>query len=161
MPDSSIDHGTQSLKPEELTKATQPLTPMSFHISTKDNSSFEPGRRSFFKYRDTGVTAATNGRIRAQVSTCISAMDRETGWHYHLCETQLGYVIKGWVDLQFEDGTEIRAEAGDVMVIPGGTKHNELRTSDDLEALDISLPADMGTVPCEMPDSFTAARKSA
>jgi len=35
--------------------------------------------------------------------------------------------------------------------IPGGLKHNELRTSDDLEILEISLPGEIGTVPVEPP----------
>jgi hypothetical protein len=30
-------------------------------------------------------------------------------------------------------------------------KHNEIRTSDDVEILEVCLPANMGTVPCEAP----------
>jgi hypothetical protein len=36
-------------------------------------------------------------------------------------------------------------------MIPGNTPHNETGTSDTLELLEVSVPADMGTEPCEAP----------
>jgi mannose-6-phosphate isomerase-like protein (cupin superfamily) len=59
--------------------------------------------------------------------------------------------LKGWVELEFEDGTSCRLEAGDSCFIPGGMRHNEIGTSDDLEILEVCLPADMGTVPVDPP----------
>ena len=58
---------------------------------------------------------------------------------------------RGWVELEFEDGSSCRLEAGDSCFIPGGMHHNEIRTSDDLEILEVCLPANMGTVPVEPP----------
>jgi hypothetical protein len=29
-------------------------------------------------------------------------MTQPTGWHYHVCEGQLEYMLGGWVDLEFE-----------------------------------------------------------
>ena len=109
------------------------------------------GRRTFFKYRDLGVTAASNGWMRAQLTTAITGMTEPTGWHYHVCEGQFVYTLKGWVELEFEDGTSCRLEAGDSCFIPGGMRHNEIGTSDDLEILEVCLPADMGTVPVDPP----------
>jgi hypothetical protein len=40
---------------------------------------------------------------------------------------------------------------GESLFIPGGMRHNALRTSDDLELLEVFMPADMGTVPCDRP----------
>src|SRR6266436_6416949 len=91
------------------------------------------GRRTFFKYRDLGVTAASNGWMRAQLTTAITGMTEPTGWHYHVCEGQFVYTLKGWVELEFEDGTSCRLEAGDSCFIPGGMRHNEIGTSDYLE----------------------------
>jgi len=110
-----------------------------------------PGRRDFFQYRDLGVTAASRGHMRAQVTSAIRGMTQPTGWHYHLCESQFVYALKGWVDLEFEDGTRCRVAAGESIYIPGGLRHNEIATSDDLEILEISVPADMGTQPCDPP----------
>ena len=45
----------------------------------------------------------------------------------------------------------LRCEKGDSVYIPGGLKHNELRTSDDFEILEMSTPGEIGTVACENP----------
>ena len=110
-----------------------------------------PGRRDFFKYRDLGVTQASLGRMRAQTMTAVRGMTEPTGWHYHECEGQFVYALKGWVDLEFEGGEKIRVSEGESLFIPGGMRHNETATSDDLEILELSIPAEMGTVPCEAP----------
>jgi quercetin dioxygenase-like cupin family protein len=110
-----------------------------------------PGRRSFFEYRDLGVTKATNGWMRAQMTVAKTGMTQPTGWHYHVCDGQFVYIVKGFVDLEFEDGQTLHCTPGDSIFIPGGMKHNEIRTSDDLEILEVSVPAEIGTVPCEKP----------
>jgi len=133
----------------EKPKATQPEPKRAW--ASKADAKYVPGRRAFFKYRELGVTEASNGRMRAQVTSTTSGMSRPTGWHYHVCESQLVYMLSGWVDLEFEDGETIRVEAGDSLYIPGGLRHNELRTSDTFELLEVSVPADMGTVACDPP----------
>ena len=138
----------------DLTDAKRPLTPMSTHFATKENTRFVPGRRDWLHYLDAGLAEASGGRVRATLSAATGAMTTETGWHYHECEMQIAYITNGWIDLQYEDGTEVRLEAGDIMFVPGGVKHNELRTSDDIAGLEITIPADMGTVPCEMPEGW-------
>jgi hypothetical protein len=112
--------------------------------ATLANAKYVPGRRSFFKYRDLGVTDATGGKMRAQVTSATQGLGEPTGWHYHVCDHQLVYMLKGWVDLEFEDGTKVR-------LIPGGMRHNETATADELELLEVSVPADMKTVVCEPP----------
>jgi quercetin dioxygenase-like cupin family protein len=113
------------------------------------------GRREFFKYRDLGVAEASNGNMRAQVMMASQGMSRPTGWHYHECEGQFIYILKGWVELQFEDGRTIKVEEGDSLFIPGYLRHNETRTSDTMEILEVSVPGEMGTKPCEAPAGFT------
>ena len=108
-------------------------------------------RRAFFKYRELGVTEATQGRMRAQVTSTTAPMDRATGWHYHTCEMQFVYVLAGWIDLEFERGKPVRFQAGDTVMIPGGAPHQENCTSDDFEILEVSVPAEMGTVNCDPP----------
>ena len=109
------------------------------------------GRRDFFTYRDLGAKAASGGQMRAQLTKVKTGMTQPTGWHYHVCENQFVYVLNGWVELEFEGGEMLRCEAGDTVYIPGGLKHNELRTSDDFEIIEISTPGEIGTVPCEKP----------
>jgi len=120
------------------------------HASAR-NPQFVDGRRDFFTYRDLGVKDGSNGQMRAQVMKAITGMTEPTGWHYHLCEGQFVYAIKGWVELEFETGESLRLEPGDSLFIPGGLRHNEIRTSDDVEILEFSVPGELGTVPCEPP----------
>ncbi len=109
------------------------------------------GRRDFFSYRDLGVKEASQGQMRGQVMKAITGMTQPTGWHYHTCDGQFVYALKGWVELEFETGETLRLEPGDSVFIPGGMPHNELRTSDDVEILEISVPGELGTVPCDPP----------
>jgi quercetin dioxygenase-like cupin family protein len=124
---------------------------MKLALSFAREPHFIAGRRDFFKYRDLGVTDATNGRMRAQVTSAKTGMTRPTGWHYHTCETQLVYLLRGWIDLEFEGRGVVRLGAGDSVMIPGGLIHQEIATSDDMELVEVSLPAEMGTVGCAAP----------
>jgi hypothetical protein len=45
--------------------------------------------------RDLGVIEASAGKMRAQVTSAKSAMDRATGWHYHTCDMQFVYSSGG------------------------------------------------------------------
>lgn len=124
---------------------------MTLAVSHKREARYVKGRRPFFKYRELGVTEATQGRMRAQVTSVTAPMDRATGWHYHTCEMQFVYVLGGWIDLEFEGGRKLRLEAGDSVMIPGYAPHQETATSDDFELIEVSVPAEMGTEPCDAP----------
>jgi hypothetical protein len=67
----------------------RPAEDMKLAISSAKDAHYVRGRRQFFQYRDLGVTEATGGKMRAQVTSAKSAMDRATGWHYHTCDMQL------------------------------------------------------------------------
>ena len=87
--------------------------------ATAQNSPLVAGRREFFKYRDLGVASASAGQMKAQVMTAIKGMTEPTGWHYHKCDAQFIYIMKGWVGLEFEDGNRKRVNAGESLYIPG------------------------------------------
>jgi mannose-6-phosphate isomerase-like protein (cupin superfamily) len=112
---------------------------------------FAPGRRPFFKYRDLGLEAATGGRMRAYQNSSIAGMTEPTGWHYHICEMQFVYVLKGKLIIEFEDGTVGTFTAGDAFFVPGGVRHNEIYVSEDKEALEVSVPGKIETVNVERP----------
>ena len=119
--------------------------------ATQENAPLVAGRRTFLEYQDLGVTEASEGKLRAQVMKAKAGMTEPTGWHYHVCEGQFVYALKGWVDLEFETGDKVRIKAGESLFIPGNMRHNETAMSEDLEILELSVPADMGTVPCDAP----------
>ena len=114
------------------------------------------GRRDFFQYRDLQVAEASGNLLRAQVMSSSQGLSRPTGWHFHECDGQFIYILKGWVDLEFEDGRTIRVEEGDSLFIPGYLKHNEIRTSSEMEILEVSTPGVLGTTPCDPPAGFKA-----
>jgi mannose-6-phosphate isomerase-like protein (cupin superfamily) len=119
-------------------------------VSSAAHPTLVPGRRAFFTYRDLGVTKGSQGRMRAQLTVAKDGMTQPTGWHVHLCEGQFVYLLSGWVDLEFADRT-VRLQAGDSVYIPGGTPHNEVGASTNFELLEVSVPAEMGTRPCDPP----------
>ena len=133
----------------ESTSLERPTRGMKLAISTASDARYVPGRRHFFQYRDLGVTEATGGKMRAQVTSAKTAMDRETGWHYHTCDMQFVYILRGFVDVEFAGGRKARFGAGDSVMIPGGLPHQEVATSDDLELIEVSVPAEMGTEACD------------
>ena len=119
--------------------------------ATPETAPVVKGRREFFRYQDLMVAKATGGRMRAQLMSASRGMSEPAGWHYHVCEAQFVYALKGWVDLEFEDGRRIRLQAGESLLIPGGLRHNETATSEEFELLEVSVPGEMGTVPCDRP----------
>ena len=56
--------------------------------STRATAALVPGRRSFAEYRDLGVSDATGGFMRAQITSIKKGMTEPTGWHYHVCDAQ-------------------------------------------------------------------------
>ena len=58
------------------------------------------------------------------------------------------------MDLTFENGDQVRIGEGDSIYITGGMKHNETATSDTFELLEVSVPADLGTEPCDPPEGM-------
>ena len=121
-------------------------------VAKINNPVMVPGRRDFLQYRELGVTKASEGKIRAQITSASQGLSEETGWHVHLCDGQFVYILEGWVDLEFAGGRKERIVAGDSIFIPGDTPHNETATSDEFQILEVSIPADMGTEPCGKPD---------
>jgi mannose-6-phosphate isomerase-like protein (cupin superfamily) len=110
-----------------------------------------PGRRSFLQYFDLGIADASKGLISTQVTKVRSGMSNPTGWHYHDCDFQWLMITKGWLELEFENGESKRIEEGSVCFIPGGYRHNETGTSDDLEFIEIFMPPKPRTVAVESP----------
>ena len=101
-------------------------------VSRKSKPEYITGRRAFFKYREMGVSGASEGKFRVQLMSAEKGLSEPTGWHYHVCEGQFVFMLNGWVDLVFESGEEIRIGEGDSVYIPGGLRHNETATSNTL-----------------------------
>ena len=109
------------------------------------------GPRAFVEYRDLGMAEATEGRISGKHIRAIQPFSEETGWHWHDMTAHFVYVLKGWVRFQF-DGVEesVTVVAGSCLSQPGGVAHNVVGQSDDLELIEINVPADYITAECKV-----------
>ncbi|MEO0939134.1 MAG: cupin domain-containing protein [Pseudomonadota bacterium] len=63
--------------------------------------------------------------------------------HYHSVGFQLIFCYKGWVDLVYEDqGPPFRLTAGACVIQPPEIRHRVLHSGDDLEVIEIGVPAE-------------------
>jgi uncharacterized RmlC-like cupin family protein len=122
-----------------------------FVASHLDPDSFAEGLRSYARYRDLGIAAATNGLARAHVIRMIPPCEPEvvSKRHYHEVDFQMIYVLKGWIRGAYEGAGEVVMREGSCWLQPPKIKHSVLDYSDDCELLEIILPADFKTVELE------------
>jgi quercetin dioxygenase-like cupin family protein len=119
----------------------------------KDAVFRDGGLRSCFEYRDLGIADATGGRAMAHVIRAKPGAHGGFGWHKHKLDFQIYYVLKGWVRFDYEGVGEVLAEAGSCVHQPPGIAHAELAHSDDLELIEITLPAEFETIETAAPAS--------
>lgn len=119
----------------------------------KDAKFKSEGLRPCFEYRDLGIAEATGGRAMAHVIRARVGDKAGFGWHKHVLEFQMYYVLKGWIEFDYEGVGVVRAEAGSCVNQPPGIRHAEMAHSDDLELIEITLPAEFKTVDVDAPGS--------
>jgi quercetin dioxygenase-like cupin family protein len=117
-----------------------------FSVSHANASSFDGGLRAFFEYRDLGMKEATAGRVVAHVIRAVPGRHAEPERHHHEVDFQMVYILKGWIKFHYEGVGEVTLTAGSCVHQPPGIKHTELGHSDDIEILEIVMPADFKTV---------------
>jgi quercetin dioxygenase-like cupin family protein len=120
------------------------MTTKGFVVSHARDASFERGLRSFFEYRDLGIDKATQGAVVAHVIRA-SGTEFSSQPHLHRTTFQLVYVLKGWIEFEYEGQGRVRLDAGSCVYQPPGIRHRELGHSDDVEMLEVVLPADFAT----------------
>ena len=122
------------------------MTTQVFVVTHAKDARFEKGLRSFFEYRDLGMKAATGGRVTASVIRAAGSHEFSSQPHLHKTQFQLVYVLKGWIEFEYEGQGVVRLEAGSCVHQPPEIRHRELGHSHDVELLEVVLPADFDTV---------------
>ena len=116
-------------------------------LSEASTARFErEGLRADAEYRDLGLAAATQGRMGAKHIRAIQPLPAPTGWHWHDMTAHFVYVLRGSLTFRFagvEGDVVVRAGSG--LSQPAGVPHNVVARSDDLEVLEINVPAEYGT----------------
>ena len=106
------------------------------------------GLRTYAKYRDLGIAEASQGLARAHVIRLIGPCDpaEVSKLHFHDVDFQMVYVLKGWVKTYMEGQGETLMQEGSAWTQPPRIKHLITDYSDDVELLEVILPADFKTV---------------
>ena len=106
------------------------------------------GLRTYAKYRDLGIADATHGLAQAHgirlIGPCNPA--EVSKLHFHDVEFQMVYVLKGWVKTYMEGQGETLMKEGSCWTQPPRIKHLVMDYSDDVELLEVILPAEFKTV---------------
>jgi uncharacterized cupin superfamily protein len=106
------------------------------------------GLRTYAQYRDLGISDASHGLAQAHVIRLIGPCNpaEVSKLHYHDVEFQMVYVLKGWVKTYMEGQGETLMKQGSAWTQPPRIKHLILDYSDDVELLEVILPAEFKTV---------------
>jgi quercetin dioxygenase-like cupin family protein len=132
-----------------MTQPAQPLDPSfpkgPLTIARASGATWRVGLRPHFEYRDLGIDRATEGKVLAQVIRARQPCEGPGDEHTHALDFQMVYILKGWMKTRFEGEGERTLKAGDCMYQRPGIAHRVLGYSDDLEVLEITIPADFET----------------
>jgi mannose-6-phosphate isomerase-like protein (cupin superfamily) len=148
---SSIIH-----RPPELAMLEKTTSNEFSHVKPGDTPWRTDGLRDFFLYRDLGVNAATGGRAICQLVKANPDRPPEegTGWHQHIADFHIVIMTKGWARFMYGDKEHLVA-AGDCVHQQPGITHYLFDYSPDMEYIEITSPADFGTIsvegPCPVP----------
>ena len=106
------------------------------------------GLRAYAHYRDLGIATATHGLARAHVIRMLPPCNPQevSKLHTHAVDFQMVYVLKGWVKSYLEGVGETLMKEGSCWTQPPKIRHMILDYSDDVELLEVILPADFKTV---------------
>jgi mannose-6-phosphate isomerase-like protein (cupin superfamily) len=106
------------------------------------------GLRAYAHYRDLGIAAASQGLAQAHVIRLIGPCNpaEVSKLHFHDVDFQMVYVLKGWVKTYLEGQGETLMKEGSAWTQPPRIKHLILDYSDDVELLEVILPAEFRTV---------------
>jgi len=103
------------------------------------------GPRADVEYRDLGWSAATGGAIGARHIRAIVPFAQETGWHWHDMRGHFVILLRGWITFRYAGVPEpVTVRAGGTLSQPAGVAHNVVARSDDMELIEVNMPAQFG-----------------
>jgi quercetin dioxygenase-like cupin family protein len=128
-----------------LSKSRQLVTPPTQHKfevrRLQDNEPWVIGRAGML-YRDL-IPGRLGGSIIASHINIPKGGPVPDMVHYHTIGFQLIFCYKGWVKVVYEDqGAPITLSAGDCVTQPPEIRHRVLESSDNLEVIEIGVPAE-------------------
>src|SRR5256885_12398490 len=111
------------------------------------------GLRGYFEYRDRGIRRATKGKVVAHVIRARPGKAPHGEWHSHAVAIQFVYVLKGWVEFEYEGVGKVVMKAGSCFYQPPRIRHREIRHSRNVEMIEIVGPAGFRTRSAQAPSA--------
>ena len=132
-------------KPKAAAKRPKQRIAISHH---REEDFKADGLRTYAHYRDLGIAEATHGLAQAHVIRLIGPCNpaEVSKLHFHAVDFQMVYVLKGWVKTYMEGQGETLMKQGSAWTQPPRIKHLIMDYSDDVELLEVILPAEFKTV---------------
>jgi quercetin dioxygenase-like cupin family protein len=104
------------------------------------NADYQPWRAEGWEYRETGVSAGTDGLAGVRVARPAPTA-ATTPWIAHDTEFSLLVTLTGAVTFEAEGRPAVLLDNGSSVAIPGGLPYRLRDPSDDCQLLDVTLPA--------------------
>src|ERR1700753_2323710 len=97
-----------------------------FSVSHLEPGTFKTnGLRAFFEYRDLGIAKASRGKVLAHVIRARPGKGAVPEQHHHNLVFQMVYILKGWVEFEYEGVGRVRLRKGSCVYQPPGIRHVE------------------------------------
>jgi uncharacterized cupin superfamily protein len=139
--------GASAAKPKAVKSKARPKQRIAISHHREEDFKAD-GLRAYAHYRDLGIADATHGLAQAHVIRLIGPCNpaEVSKLHYHDVEFQMVYVLKGWVKTYMEGQGETLMKEGSAWTQPPRIRHLIMDYSDDVELLEVILPAEFKTV---------------
>lgn len=138
---TTVDHEMEL--PTPLLNPDRDFGGQTFCRSKLENAAWKPWRLQGFEARDTGIGTATRGVASVQVARPIGEIRGEAT--SHTSDILFTFVMSGSLTLRGEGQGAHPLSEGDAFVIPPNWKTALTGCSEDLQLLEVSLPADFET----------------
>lgn len=123
--------------PTMVFKPERNFNGQSFMLHKAENARWQPWHKAGFEYRDLGIAASSKGLAGAYVYRVNGVVADAALCHGE--EFLFLFILNGKCQLNFINKQNL--VAGDTLVIPAQTNYSLIGCSDDLEILEVILPA--------------------
>ena len=134
--DHNMDLPNQTINPDRI------FSGQKFCFHQAKSATWSPWRMDGFEFRDSGIGSATGGVASVQVAR---AVDGGGGLTSHNSDILFTFVLEGTMTIDTENQGTHQLIAGDAFVIPPNLPTSFSECSEDLELLEVSLPANFET----------------
>ena len=105
---------------------------------------WKPWRMEGFEARDIGIASATDGLVGVRVAHPVG--QPQTGFVSHDADLLFMFLLNGSAELNCDQMDSELLTAGDSFIVPSSMKHSLSKCSEDMEVLEVVLPAEFNTI---------------